>query len=83
MHEQAIVRLTETSLDKEVYSVLVLPIFVLSCLFGVVCFSRVLFLVLNNFRTCKLQARRKHDAVMLRREKLNMKKEVLSHLVFI
>ena len=44
MHEQAIVRLTETSLDKEVYSVLVLPIFVLSCLFGVVCFSRVLFI---------------------------------------
>ena len=57
----------------------------LSCLVFLVLSALVVscFLVLNNFRTCKLQARRKHDAVMLRREKLNMKKEVLSHLVFI
>jgi hypothetical protein len=82
MHEQALVCLTETSLDKEVYSCLVLAIFVLSCLFCVVCFSRVFFFLLITFRTCKLQARRKHDAVMLRRERLHLKKEVLSLLLF-
>jgi hypothetical protein len=78
MHEQDIARLTDTSLGKEVFSCLVLGIFVVPFLFVVVCISR-LYSFVTTFLTLKLEARRKHDALMLRRQTLHLTKEVLSH----